>query len=323
MHTFWIVQNESVSNKRTIYLQLVDSVTLVGKSGLTAPSGRIHIFKGGATTAIAHTGTFTELSPIGRGNYAYSFDPTEIDTAGPICFSYSGGSARADMWHGYIIPNNIYSTSGFSSNVNYWANTPVPSPNFNGIPKVDLLYIGGSGIISSGIADVNITQWKGTDVPTPYITGIPITHIMYGTGIGMLNISPTGSNSIAGSVWDVPLSQHTTYTTFGGSNQPVYQMLVDFNEDDTNNRDEYTITWYKNGQSYSPDTPPNIQVVNINTGSDIVPESTMSQTPGYYGYYYNSTNRLGLGQAALVIGTATIDSESRTFTWVISRDQND
>lgn len=356
-NTFLIHQGEVNSSLRTIFFQLLDSTTLTGRSGLTAPSGRIHIVKANSSSAIAHTGTFTEISPVGRGIYSYVFDLTEIDTPGPLCFSYSGGSTRTDMMLGQVLPSNIYSSSGIPTNVQYWAGGLVTTPRIEGIPLVDVSYVQGSGVFSTGIIDANVThwdsirvatpdvtglpkvtisgtisasvpnpvnanvvQWVGHNVVTPYTTGVPLVNIVHGTGIGQLNVQASGSNSMASAVWDAPLLNHTTFGTFGGSNQPSYQIYIVFNEDDTNGVDEYTLTWFKNGQPYNPSSDVTIQVVNSEDGNDIVAETTMSQTPGYYHYYFSTTSRLGVGQAAIAIITATLDGDSRTFNWIVSRD---
>ena len=106
------------------------------------------------------------------------------------------------------------------------------------------------------------------------------------------------------------------------SSEDVYHADIVLSKDDTNTTDEYSIAWFKNGvRIASGITVPTIQVVKRVDGTDLVASTAMTQigTTGSY-KYDEATNRITAGEAVLVIVAATIDSGSRSFAKVISRD---
>jgi hypothetical protein len=94
--------------------------------------------------------------------------------------------------------------------------------------------------------------------------------------------------------------------------------------DDSNTRDEYTITWFKNGSPVlSGITNSNIRVIKRSDGSDLISTTAMTEVgsaTGIYKYDSNSGNRTSPGDSYIIVITATIDGSTRTFRKVQGRD---
>lgn len=103
----------------------------------------------------------------------------------------------------------------------------------------------------------------------------------------------------------------------------VYYADIFFNRDSLNNRDEYTVPWYKSGDPVTSGiTSPKIQVINRSDGTSLIPPTDMVQvgSSGVWKHDTGSTDRLTKGEAAIAMATATIDGASRTWTRVVGRD---
>lgn len=108
----------------------------------------------------------------------------------------------------------------------------------------------------------------------------------------------------------------------GVATTDLYTADVAFTRDQANTKDEYTVTWFKNGvRVTSGITSPTIQVVKRVDGTDLVASVAMTQigTTGSY-KYDEATNRVTVGEAVVVIVGGTIDGSARSFARVISRD---
>tara|TARA_Y100000310_G_scaffold340705_1_gene437442 strand:+ start:429 stop:1055 length:627 start_codon:yes stop_codon:yes gene_type:complete len=92
--------------------------------------------------------------------------------------------------------------------------------------------------------------------------------------------------------------------------------------DDVNFRDEYTITWFKNGvRITSGITSPTIQVIRRSNGTDLISSTAMTEIGSTASYKYDeSTNRITAGEAVVGVVSATIDGLSRSFAAVLNRD---
>ena len=109
------------------------------------------------------------------------------------------------------------------------------------------------------------------------------------------------------------------------SSEDVYWADIHFTRDSANGKDEYEVVWIKNDAPITSDiTEPTIQVVKRADGTDLVEEVAMDDEIGTTGAYKydEDTNRLTLGEAALVIVTATIDTATRTWSRVVGRDSS-
>lgn len=104
----------------------------------------------------------------------------------------------------------------------------------------------------------------------------------------------------------------------------VYHADIEFTSDGINTQDEYTVTWFKNGiRITSGITLPTIQVIRRSNGADLVASSAMTQIGSTGSYKYDEpTNRVTAGEAVVVVVAATIDSGSRAYANVVSRDSS-
>lgn len=102
----------------------------------------------------------------------------------------------------------------------------------------------------------------------------------------------------------------------------VYLADIDVAIDTANERDEYTVTWLKNGVPVTSGiTSPTIQVVKRADGTDLVAPTSMTQIGSTASYKYDeATNVITAGEAVLVIVGATLDGAARSFRRVVSRD---
>ena len=102
----------------------------------------------------------------------------------------------------------------------------------------------------------------------------------------------------------------------------VYHADIELTIDEANTRDEYTVTWFKNGlRVTSGITTPTLQVVARADGADLIASTALTQIGSTGSYKHDEpTNRLTAGQATIMIVSATIDSATRSYARVASRD---
>ena len=104
----------------------------------------------------------------------------------------------------------------------------------------------------------------------------------------------------------------------------IYHSDIEFTRDEGNTQDEYTITWFKNAERITSGiTSPTVQVIKRVDGTDLVASTAMTQVGSTGSYKYDeATNRVTLGEAVLIVITATIDSVSRSFSRIATRDSS-
>lgn len=102
----------------------------------------------------------------------------------------------------------------------------------------------------------------------------------------------------------------------------VYDADIDFRRDGTNSRDEYTVSWFKNGLPITSGiTGAQIQVVKRADGTDLIAATNMTEIGSTGAYRYNeATNRMTDGEASVIVVTATVDGATRTARLVRGRD---
>ncbi len=145
-----------------------------------------------------------------------------------------------------------------------------------------------------------------------------VAAILAGTGTdGVLISAGTGTGQIS-------LSSGVVSAALASS-QDVYHADIEVTIDETNSKDEYTVTWFKNGvRQTSGITVPKIQVVKRADGLDLVAQADMTQIGSTGSYKYDEdTDRLTAGEAALVVVSATIDASGRTFSRIVTRDSSE
>lgn len=118
----------------------------------------------------------------------------------------------------------------------------------------------------------------------------------------------------------VATGSKTGYTL--ASSHDLYHADINFAVDEANTRDEYTVTWFKNGVRQTSVSSGQIQVVKRADGTDLIAATNMTQiaSTGSWKYDATTTARTTAGEAVLVIVTATVDAGTRTFSRVVSRD---
>lgn len=107
------------------------------------------------------------------------------------------------------------------------------------------------------------------------------------------------------------------------SAEDVYHADICLTVDSSNSKDEWTVTWFKNGiRQTSGITSPTLQVVKRADGSDLIAASSMTQigSTGSYKLDATTTSRTTAGESVLAVAAATINSSSRSFSRNISRD---
>ena len=104
--------------------------------------------------------------------------------------------------------------------------------------------------------------------------------------------------------------------------EDIYHAEINLTIDTNNTRDEYTVTWLKNGvRITSGITVPTIQVIKRTDGTDLIPSTAMLEIGSTGSYKHDEpTNRIVGGDAVLVVVNATIDSGARSFIRLRSRD---
>lgn len=151
----------------------------------------------------------------------------------------------------------------------------------------------------------------------------------------------TGNNFVTGSYYNILVSgtigTGTVYeavkTIYVESNSiddlvstvgTSYFADINYNMDDINLKDEFTVCWYRNGVPYSGFTSPTIEIINRNDGTNFLTSTAMSgiRSPALAARYdtTSTSQRLLEGEAYLVLTTAVIDSSTRTWFKLISRD---
>jgi len=102
----------------------------------------------------------------------------------------------------------------------------------------------------------------------------------------------------------------------------VYHADIRLTKDRATGKDKYTIRWFKNGQRLTSGIgTPRITVQSSLDGSDLVTTSAMTQIGTTGGYeYVDEVNQTTAGVPVEAIVTATINSASRSFSRVLTRD---
>ena len=170
-------------------------------------------------------------------------------------------------------------------------------------------------------------DWANIDSPTT-------TQNLSGTTIGTAGAvtDKTGyslaANQAGVTIGTVTLVTTTTSVSNGvtlATSHDVYHADIQFTRDSTGSgADRYTIGWFKNGTPLTSGiTVPTIQVAKYVDGTDLIASTTPSAIGSTGLLKHNATGaaRLTLGQAAIVIVTATIEGSTRTWRREIGRDK--
>lgn len=170
------------------------------------------------------------------------------------------------------------------------------------------------------ILDELTTQGDTNQSKIDVIDGI-VDSILVDTGTTLPAVLGTPTDTdLATDIANLP--QDNTGCTLASS-EDVYHADVDLSIDDANSQDEYTVVWFKNGVRVSSGiTSPLINVIKRSDGTDLIASSAMTQigSSGAYKYDATSSERSTAGESVVAIISATIDSSTRTWVRVLSRD---
>lgn len=188
---------------------------------------------------------------------------------------------------------------------------------------------------ATGMSTITFEVFKGSDTE---VTGSPYTateetnrHATYGISVtqghtGLHRVKAYTSTTFLGEgvvdLSDNTVEHNVAQRAVLDTNEDVYHADIQVLRDSKNTQDEYTVTWFKDGVRVTVGiTSPTIQVVKRVDGTDLVASVAMTQigTTGSY-KYDEATNRLTVGEAAVAIVTATIDSATREFSSIVGRD---
>lgn len=104
----------------------------------------------------------------------------------------------------------------------------------------------------------------------------------------------------------------------------LYRASIEFEVDEANAKDEYTVVFNKNGVEClsAAVTSPTIQVIKRADGTDLIASTSLTEigSTGVYKKDATTTARITAGEAVIVIVTATIDGATRTIKRPLGRD---
>lgn len=103
-----------------------------------------------------------------------------------------------------------------------------------------------------------------------------------------------------------------------------YQAKVWLADDDDGTTDRYLARWFKNGEPYGTAAATTIQVIKSADGANLIAPTAMTQIGSTPRYKYDATGaeRIVDGAGYIVIVSATIDGDTRTWEQPVSRDSD-
>ena len=199
----------------------------------------------------------------------------------------------------------------------------------------DVVHVNATGSLSdlSALTDAH-ADWGWKEVDSSLVPGVyrlDLADAVFATGawyaVVYVMITTSAASATPKAFRLVAVNALSTTAPAGSINAAAFDADVDVytaNIEVTLDTagDEYTATWFKNGvRQTSGITSPTIQVVKRVDGTDLVASTAMTQigTTGSY-KYDEATNQVSVGEATLVVVAATINSGSRSFSKIVTRD---
>jgi hypothetical protein len=175
-------------------------------------------------------------------------------------------------------------------------------------------------------ADGGFVAADGTNMPGQYRLDLPDT--LWDTA-GMAYVYLKGAANMAPVVMEFevgPTPANVVQVNGGTAGvTDLYHAEIHFTRDQTNTQDEWTVTWFKNGVRLTTGvTSPTLQAVKRVDGTDLFAAAAMTEigTTESFKLDRTTTERLTVGEAVVVVASATIDSSTRTFSRIVSRDSS-
>lgn len=194
----------------------------------------------------------------------------------------------------------------------------------------------------TGNPDVNVSTWRGgtpNNLNSGYISssGInefgPVTFTAGNQTLinNLVNLDATvSSRATNAGVWTNGTRSLTDPVTISGPVAvsgllDIYFADVQYTKDAANSRDEYTVSWFKNGVVLdSGITSPEIQVIKRADGTNLISANAMTQigSTGSYKYDASGGQVASAGEAIVIVVTASIDGNTRLHRKIIGRDSS-
>ena len=255
------------------------------------------------TVAVGDSVTMLGLCPLVPTVAARSLDVT------------SGGGAGID-W------SNV-ENSGTS--VGLSATTISTSQTINTCSQVTTV----NGLASNSITAASIATDAGTEIAAAVRTNLT-TELGYLTGDSYARLGAPAGASVSADVAAVKVDTAAVLADTGtdgvilADSEDVYPADIQFTRDDDNDKDEYTVLWFRNGTPVTSGiTVPLIQVVKRADGTDLIASTAMTQIGSTGAYKYDEStaaSRIDDGEAVVVICTATINGSARSWRKTVTRD---
>lgn len=171
---------------------------------------------------------------------------------------------------------------------------------------------------SSGFKEVD-----STNMPGVYELGVP--NAALASGSTAVHIMLKGATNMVPVAMEIELDavDYQDSNAFGLAELgDIYTAKIDLTLNSGSATDEYTVVWFKNGTRITAGiTNAKIQIIKRVDGTDLVALTAMTQIASTASYKYDETsNRITPGIPYLALVTATIDSGSREWATVVTRD---
>ncbi len=342
--------NESAAARRRVPVELVALVDgYTAQTGVLSPT--LKWSKNGGAQA-SGSGTWSE---IGDGSYYYEAAQSEYDTLGWAHLHVAKSGCRDFKALSQVVAFDPYDAVrlGVSALPGYAAGSlsGVPTANVTA-NTVDANLTQSLGValtnedftLASGTASsifLPSTDSAGTAIPDNGQFQYVAFQVVAGSGAGQVVLASTAGtgpreyNVLSGTMpaqlgptskmINVGPWRSNVSLWAGGAAGDLYTADVEFTRDQANTQDEYTVSWFKNGvRVTSSITSPTIQVIKRADGGNLVAGTSMTQIGGTGSYKYDSTGaaRQTVGEAVLVVVTASIDGSTRSFSSLVGRDSS-
>jgi hypothetical protein len=225
-------------------------------------------------------------------------------------------------------------TGLISKTITVQLNTPVNLTQIDGVATLDgypTLQLAQLVLDNSGLTGPSLSIAMDSTSPAVLVqqTGTGLCYSVTSTGADAIRVTGGGSGSdgiqISGNATGADIRLAGTASVVGNfidSSNDLYDFVLDFRIDDASSRDEYSVTWRKNGVRQTAVTLGKIQVIKRD-GTDLVAADTnMTQIAalGMWKYDATTTQRTTDGDAVWVECKATIDAAVRTWGMWVGRD---
>jgi len=252
------------------------------ETGLTAGAvDEIVVYKHDATSATDISGT-TTLTHRAGGNYTATLSASDTGTLGRLTTFVRDDDVCLPIWKEFmVVPANVYDS----------------------LFGADALQVHANEITAGLITAAAIA------------TGAIDADAIAGDAI-------TAAKIAAGAIGAAELADAAIDAATLAADMDTYQAKLWLFDDDSGANDRYVAVWFQNGEPVTSGiTSPQIQVIKVADGTDLVGATAMTQIGALGMYRYDEgTNRIVSGAAYIAKVTATIGGSGRTWYQPVGRD---